>query len=50
MSESLQQKVRMIPEAGWQPYREDIEVICECAELPWDPVERKAGEVLDEVL
>ncbi len=24
-------------------------MICECAELPWDPVERKAGEVLDEV-
>lgn len=37
------------PEAGWRPYRADAEVICECAELPWDPVERKAGEVLDEV-
>jgi len=49
MSESLQNKIRMLPEAGWSPYREDAEVICECAELPWDPVERRAGEVLDEV-
>jgi hypothetical protein len=49
MSESLKEKIRLIPEAGWRPYREDAEVICECAELPWDPVERKAGEVLDEV-
>ena len=49
MSESLKAKIRLIPEAGWRPYREDTEVICECAELPWDPVERKAGEVLDEV-
>jgi len=49
MSESLKAKIRLIPEAGWRPYREDPEVICECAELPWDPVERKAGEVLDEV-
>ncbi|MBK7925947.1 MAG: transposase [Bryobacterales bacterium] len=24
-------------------------MVCEYAELPWDPVERKAGEVLDEV-
>jgi hypothetical protein len=37
------------PEAGWRPYREDPEVIRECAELPWDPAERKAGEALDEV-
>jgi len=49
MSESLKEKIRLIPEAGWQPYREGDEVILECAELPWDPVERKAGEVLDEV-
>lgn len=49
MSESLKEKIRLIPDAGWRPYREDTEVICECAELPWDPVERKAGEVLDEV-
>jgi hypothetical protein len=49
MSESLKAKIGLIPEAGWRPYREDTEVICECAELPWDPVERKAGEVLDEV-
>jgi hypothetical protein len=49
MSESLKAKIGLIPEAGWRPYREDTEVICECAELPWDPAERKAGEVLDEV-
>lgn len=49
MSESLREKIGLIPEAGWRPYREDAEVICECAELPWDPVERKANEVLDEV-
>jgi hypothetical protein len=49
MSDSLKEKIRLIPEAGWRPYREDAEVICEYAELPWDPVERKAGEVLDEV-
>lgn len=49
MSDSLKDKIRMVPEAGWRPYREDAEVICECSELPWDPVERRAGEVLDEV-
>lgn len=49
MSESLQAKIRLIPDSGWRPYREDSEVICECAELPWDPLERKAGEVLDQV-
>lgn len=49
MSESLKEKIRMLPEAGWRAYREDAEVICEYAELPWDPVERKAGETLDEV-
>jgi hypothetical protein len=49
MSESLRDKIRMLPEAGWQPYREDTQVTCEYAELPWDPVERKAGEVLDPV-
>ena len=49
MSESLKEKIGLIPEAGWRPYREDTEVICECAELPWDPAERKAGETLDEV-
>jgi len=49
MSASLQDKIRMLPEAGWRPYREDSQVICECAQLPWDPVEPKAGEVLDPV-
>jgi len=49
MSESLKGKMGLISEAGWRPYREDTEVICECAELPWDPAEHKAGEALDEV-
>jgi hypothetical protein len=49
MSESLKDKIRMLPDAGWQPYREDARVTCEYAELPWDPLERKAGEVLDMV-
>jgi len=49
MSESLKDKIRMLPDAGWQPYREDAQVTCEYAELPWDPLERKAGEVLDPV-
>jgi hypothetical protein len=49
MSESLRDKIRMLPEAGWQPYREDSQVTCEYAELPWDPLERKGGEVLDAV-
>jgi hypothetical protein len=49
MSESLQDKIRMLPDAGWRPYREDTQVTCEYAELPWDPLERKVGEVLDPV-
>lgn len=49
MSESLRDRIRLVPEAGWAPYREDAEVICEYAQLPWDPLERRAGEVLDEV-
>ena len=49
ISDALKQKISLIPEAGWRPYREDSEVICECAELPWDPVERRADEVLDDV-
>jgi hypothetical protein len=49
MSQSLREKIGLIPETGWRPYREEAEVICEGTELPWHPVERKAGEVLDEV-
>lgn len=50
MSEALQKQVRKLPEALWKPYREDAEVICECAEvLNWDPLERKAGEELDPI-
>jgi hypothetical protein len=30
------------------PYPEDTGVISECAGLPWDPVQRKAGEALEE--
>ncbi len=49
MSESLRDKIRMLPEAGWRAYREDAQVTCEYAELPWDPMERKVDEVLDQV-
>jgi len=50
MSEALQKQIRQLPEALWKPYREDAEVICECAEvLNWDPAERKAGEELDPI-
>jgi hypothetical protein len=50
MSESLQKQIRQLPEALWKPYREDSEVICECAEvLNWDPVERTSGEELDPI-
>jgi len=50
MSEALQKRVRQLPEALWKPYREDTEVICECAEvLNWDPAERTAGEELDPI-
>jgi len=50
MSEALQKQIRSLSEALWKPYREDAEVICECAEvLNWDPVERKAGEELDPI-
>jgi hypothetical protein len=50
MSESLQERIRMLPEALWKPYREDAEATLECAEiLNWDPLEKQAGEELDEV-
>lgn len=49
MSESLRDKIRMLPEAGWRAYGEDAQVTCEYAELPWDPMERKVDEVLDQV-
>ena len=48
MSESLKTKIGLIPEAG-QPTDGRIAARSECAELPWDPAERKAGETLDEV-
>lgn len=50
MSESLREKIRMLPEALWGPYREDAEATCECGEvLNWDPMERRAGEELDPI-
>jgi hypothetical protein len=50
MSETLQKQIRALPEALWKPYREDTEVVCECAEVfNWDPLERPAGEDLDPV-
>ena len=50
MSESLRERIRMLPEALWQPYREDPEASCEFAEvLNWDPLERRAGEELDPI-
>lgn len=50
MSESLRERIRMLPESLWKPYREDAEASCECAEvLNWDPLERRAGEELDPI-
>ncbi len=50
MSESLQERIRMLPEALWKPYREETDAVLECAEiLNWDPLEKRAGEELDEV-
>lgn len=50
MSDSLQERIRMLPEALWKPYREDADAILECAEvLSWDPLEKREGEELDEV-
>jgi hypothetical protein len=50
MSESLREKIRMLPEAGARPHSEGAWVTCEYAELPWDPLEPKGGEVLDSAL
>jgi len=50
MSESLSEWIRLLPEGLWKPYREDSAVVWECAELlNFDPLEKKAGEELDEV-
>lgn len=50
MSDSLRERIRMLPEVLWKPYRQDAEVICECAEvLGWDPAEIKAGEELEPI-
>jgi len=49
MSESLRERLRMLPEGLWKPYREDGEAEWEYAELQnWDPLE-KAGEQLDHI-
>jgi len=48
MSETLRERVRMLPEAVWKPYREDAEAVCECAEVTnWDP--HPQGEKLDPI-
>jgi hypothetical protein len=50
MSESLHERIRLLPESFWKPYREDAEVILECTELHnWDPVESTRDEQLDGV-
>jgi hypothetical protein len=50
MSEALQKQIRGLAEALWKPYREDAEVICECADvLNWDPLERPSSEELDPI-
>jgi hypothetical protein len=50
MSEALQKQIRSLSEALWKPYREDAEVLCECAEvLNWDPLEHTTGEQLDPI-
>jgi hypothetical protein len=49
MSDSLRERLRMLPEGLWKPYREDTEADWEFAELQnWDPLE-KAGEELDHI-
>ena len=49
MSDSLRERLRMLPEGLWKPYREEAEADWEYAELQdWDPLE-KAGEELDHI-
>jgi hypothetical protein len=49
MSEPLRERLRLLPEGLWKPYREDAEADWEYAELQnWDPLER-AGEELDHI-
>jgi len=49
MSESLRERLWMLPEGLWKPYREEAEADWEYAELQnWDPLE-KAGEELDHI-
>lgn len=49
MSDSLRERLRVLPEGLWKPYREDTEADWEYAELQnWDPLE-KAGEELDHI-
>ena len=45
MCEALQERARRLAEALWKPYREDADVIVECAELyNYDPLEKQARE------
>jgi hypothetical protein len=49
MSESLRERLRLLPEGLWKPYRQEAEADWEYAELQnWDPLE-KAGEALDHI-
>ncbi len=49
MSDSLRERLRMLPEGLWKAYREEAEADWEYAELQnWDPLE-KAGEELDHI-
>lgn len=49
MSDSLRERLRLLPEGLWKPYREDSEADWEYAELQnWDPLE-KAGEERDPI-
>ena len=49
MSDSLRERLRMLPDGLWKPYREEAEADWEYAELQnWDPLE-KAGEELDPI-
>jgi len=50
MSDALNERTRMSPEALWKPYREDADAILECTELfNYDPVEKRPDEELDAV-
>ena len=50
MSDALKERIGMLPESLWKPYREDATAVLECATLyNYDPLEPRAGEELDPV-